>query len=653
MLGEGHWEAKRSTVSDVMRTRTWTWISLLCTTLSACDKTGTNARPLPTTTIRLPTTATDATAPGSDALAATAATDACTGRPPQDNGTDLLELAFEDGVLDRARVQRCLVSLSTQDPPPRRRARVFALARRLPASNLAAFWDSVRIDERTLVLRALGGRARTDAPPAPPTAWGLDPSRDPALATVVSRFRLETPSTPSDAQNAVNGLASPDLDRQLATARWLRMVPWTPTLDDLSTVSTTVTPVLVKSLADGPAANTVDWGGWMTFVARRARLAPRLWGNAWRALRDGVPKAQWTTANVTAWVTALDAQPRVRGLEGDALAWFTCEDAAAVDRWTGRVERTMQCASAATERWVSQVLRARVLGELRTGDAERARALTALRREAASNAQVLSEIATAACALPRGLATPIVTALARERDPGVLASLLQGLVEHPEIARGVDATVRDALVRAPFEAPEGPMLEARVQAIKLARLLRRDELIASAQSSQVRVIHRTLDPEAGVGPAIVGEPVLEGGPTRVRFVTDAGSFELALEPERAPRAVAHFRTVLNARRYDGLRFHRIVPGFVAQGGDPRGDGYGGTESPVVTELSLGAFERGAVGVPLSGLDTGGMQLFIMTADTPSLDGRYPWIGRVVRGIEVVEGLLPGDRIVRAEWIDGG
>ena len=88
----------------------------------------------------------------------------------------------------------------------------------------------------------------------------------------------------------------------------------------------------------------------------------------------------------------------------------------------------------------------------------------------------------------------------------------------------------------------------------------------------------------------------------------------------------------------------MVPGFVVQGGDPHGDGYGGTETTVSTELSLSDFSTGSVGIPLAGLDTGGQQLFIVLADAPHLDGRYPWVGRVVRGMEVVEGLLVGDVI---------
>ncbi|MFO0561936.1 MAG: peptidylprolyl isomerase [Polyangiales bacterium] len=245
---------------------------------------------------------------------------------------------------------------------------------------------------------------------------------------------------------------------------------------------------------------------------------------------------------------------------------------------------------------------------------------------------------------------PLLTTLSRERDAGVLAALIEGLVDHPELARALDASARDALIRAPFEAPEAPTLEARIQAIKLAKLVHREELVAMAQSSSARAVQAAFRTDGGLRAPEDGR-VDRAGSTRVRFVTDAGSFEIELDFESAPAAAANLRAAARAHRYDGLRWHRVVPGFVVQGGDPRGDGYGGTDSIARTELSLRAFERGAVGVPLAGLDTGGMQLFVVTADAPHLDGRFPWIGRVVRGMDAVDGVLPGDRITRAELVE--
>jgi cyclophilin family peptidyl-prolyl cis-trans isomerase len=653
-------------INPLMSQRTRLETLLLALTIAACSTrtTGTASG----NDVRASVTQTYTTSPP-DASFASPITDPCTAQIPAEDARDLLDLAFEDSVLNTARAQRCLTSLTNTEINPRRSARLFLLARRLPAQNTATLWDAVRIEERELVMRAVAGRARGGGPVRLPANWERTAPTDLLAATIGARFQQEHHATPTDAAEAVTGLGQASLDRQLATARWLRMVAWTPTADDLSTVSAYATPALVRSLADGPSSANVDWNEWVRFVARRARLAPRLWGNAWRALRDGLPKSQWTrrrppptapSTQLTAaaqpeqtfaqgWAATLDALPRVRGLTGETLAWFECEDAAAIDTWLGRAERTAQCATG-SERWIALALRARVLGKLTSNDAERARELTMIYREAQGRAQVLSEVATAVCTLPRGFAMPLLTTLSRERDAGVLAALIEGLVDHSELARALDASVRDALIRAPFEAPEAPTLEARIQAIKLAKLLHREELVAIAQSSSARAVQAAFASDGGLRAPEDGR-IDRAGSNRVRFVTDAGNFEIELDFESAPVAAANLRAAARAHRYDGLRWHRVVPGFVVQGGDPRGDGYGGTDSIVRTELSLRAFDRGAVGVPLAGLDTGGMQLFIVIADAPHLDGRFPWVGRVVRGMDSVDGVLPGDRITRAELVE--
>ena len=92
----------------------------------------------------------------------------------------------------------------------------------------------------------------------------------------------------------------------------------------------------------------------------------------------------------------------------------------------------------------------------------------------------------------------------------------------------------------------------------------------------------------------------------------------------------------------------MVPGFVVQGGDPRGDGYGGSRYLVPCEWSNLRYERGTVGIALAGKDTGGSQLFIAHEAPRHLDARYTVIGRVIEGMEVVDLLLPGDRIESVE-----
>jgi cyclophilin family peptidyl-prolyl cis-trans isomerase len=105
--------------------------------------------------------------------------------------------------------------------------------------------------------------------------------------------------------------------------------------------------------------------------------------------------------------------------------------------------------------------------------------------------------------------------------------------------------------------------------------------------------------------------------------------------------------------YNGQSFHRVVPNFVVQAGDPRGDGNGGPGYTIRCEINTRPFLRGTLGMALSGKDTGGSQFFITLLPQPHLDGGYTVFGQVTRGMEVVDRLEPGD-VIREIFIwDGG
>jgi cyclophilin family peptidyl-prolyl cis-trans isomerase/HEAT repeat protein len=130
-----------------------------------------------------------------------------------------------------------------------------------------------------------------------------------------------------------------------------------------------------------------------------------------------------------------------------------------------------------------------------------------------------------------------------------------------------------------------------------------------------------------------------------RISTSQGDVMLALEPDAAPGSCAAFDSLVGAGYYNGKYFHRVVPDFVAQGGCPRGDGYGGMPWTLRTEIGLDGFTTGAVGLASAGKDTESCQFFIMLADAPHLDGRYTRFAHVVSGMEVAWKLRVGDRIV--------
>jgi cyclophilin family peptidyl-prolyl cis-trans isomerase/HEAT repeat protein len=124
--------------------------------------------------------------------------------------------------------------------------------------------------------------------------------------------------------------------------------------------------------------------------------------------------------------------------------------------------------------------------------------------------------------------------------------------------------------------------------------------------------------------------------------TDAGSLTLKLDATFAPNAVARIVTLAQGGFYDGVLVHRVVPGFVAQFGDPSGDGYGGDDKPPLRcETSPIPFTAGSVGVALAGRDTGSSQLFVTLGRYPHLDGEYAWLGQAGPGWARV---AAGDRI---------
>jgi cyclophilin family peptidyl-prolyl cis-trans isomerase/HEAT repeat protein len=137
----------------------------------------------------------------------------------------------------------------------------------------------------------------------------------------------------------------------------------------------------------------------------------------------------------------------------------------------------------------------------------------------------------------------------------------------------------------------------------------------------------------------------------VAFETNKGTFKMQLNVERTPGSVANIVKLVNDGFYNGKSFHRIVPNFVAQGGCPIGTGMGGTDFPIRSEFTDLRYERGTVGLASSGKDTESCQWFITYLPQPRLDGRYTIIGTVTEGMEVVDEIAIGDKIISAKLIE--
>ncbi|HEY2209607.1 MAG TPA: peptidylprolyl isomerase [Gaiellaceae bacterium] len=131
--------------------------------------------------------------------------------------------------------------------------------------------------------------------------------------------------------------------------------------------------------------------------------------------------------------------------------------------------------------------------------------------------------------------------------------------------------------------------------------------------------------------------------------TNKGTIELELFDDDAPKTVANFRSLAEKGFYDGVIFHRVIPDFMIQGGDPTGTGSGGPGYTFEDEFNEHPVARGALAMANAGPNTNGSQFFIVTADAcPWLDGKHTVFGQVTDGMDVVDTISqldrdPGDR----------
>ena len=123
---------------------------------------------------------------------------------------------------------------------------------------------------------------------------------------------------------------------------------------------------------------------------------------------------------------------------------------------------------------------------------------------------------------------------------------------------------------------------------------------------------------------------------------DTGRVVIAMRPDLAPVHVQRIKELVRLGFYDGLPFHRVIPGFMAQTGDPTGTGRGGSGRTLPAELSAAPFVRGTVGMARTqALDSADSQFFICLAPAPHLNGQYTVWGQVVEGMEHVDRIAPG------------
>lgn len=143
----------------------------------------------------------------------------------------------------------------------------------------------------------------------------------------------------------------------------------------------------------------------------------------------------------------------------------------------------------------------------------------------------------------------------------------------------------------------------------------------------------------------------KNGSIKAVLTTEKGAFTIDFFPEDAPLTVDNFVNLARKGYFNGLAVHRVVPNFVMQDGDPRGDGNGGPGHSIRCEINMREYTRGAVGMALSGKDTGGSQWFVTHSPQPHLDGGYTVFGQVSEAdMKVVDSIVRGDRILTVKIV---
>lgn len=556
---------------------------------------------------------------------------------PREQRTERWSRAWSSEPLD-AETRRVLMAEAVQADGY---GAALTLGRRAPAAEVSAIGGTLPPQQIDPFLRGLSGRALglTTLPSGWRLRWQQDPPSVP-LATLLGKNAIAVDAT--EAPRSEGLMLDGDLAHQVAGARSIQnaSIPL-PSVAALGALHPVAFPLAMRALSARGGVPASVWLNLIATIGARVHPNPRSWSGAWLSLMDAVP-----TTDPVLRGALLALEPVVTQVVVEptgVLAAYRCAVALRLDR-IDQGQRTESCASG-TEGW-------RSLAAL----AERARPPLApslvaeqLRNvlvRGSSDPRVVQAVAQAAVQIPVAQARPLLLQMAENRDPGVLAALLEGLIAHLPHARALPPPVLDRLLGAPFELPEPPSLEARIHATELRRAL---GLTPVETPSSVRALQMATRPDAGVSPASsLVAPEASAGTWVLE--TTAGTIRIALRADTAPEALQLLTTTTRDGTYARTTFHRVVPGFVAQGGDPRGDGYGGTSRIIPTELSGERFERGAVGIALAGLDTGGSQFFITLTDSPHLDARYPYVGQVVSGMDVADRLMTGDQIVSAAFI---
>ncbi len=257
----------------------------------------------------------------------------------------------------------------------------------------------------------------------------------------------------------------------------------------------------------------------------------------------------------------------------------------------------------------------------------------------------------------------------RDADASVRGTALDWLAEHPvaplaDLDAALAAVYRSgmeeaglAAVRAVAARAEAEPLDRGAAVVLLERAAANGPYVLRRQAGESlgklgQPVPRLEPAEPARGPEIYREIVQRTRrPRTVEIRTQRGAITVRLACPQAPLTCLNFLQLAGQGYFDGLTFHRVVPDFVAQGGDPRGDGTGGPGYTIRDEINRLRYDRGAVGMALAGPDTGGSQFFITLSPQPHLDGGFTIFGEVISGMEVADQIRLGERIEKVVEVE--
>jgi cyclophilin family peptidyl-prolyl cis-trans isomerase/HEAT repeat protein len=517
-----------------------------------------------------------------------------------------------------------------------------------------ALW---RLNDSTAVLPLLEGTKMKDAWTRAFSAYALERVSRPERVVPAMKRLLEDPAVQvrayaaralgrQRAANALGPLVAALADRDPRVR--IVAVRSFGTLADSAAL-----PQVIAALRD-PEAHVRETAAQSAAALRSRDAAPALR----KALRDGDGGVRLAAARALA---ALLGPPAVRDLKPllDDRERFVRAGVYDALGAAGGDEARRLLVAAAESKAATREERSAVYGALAALGARDAQGV--IRKGLRSTDWLEAASAAGAAAASRdSTLVPELVRLYREnpdpREPDVPLAVLDAFatlgptaLRADEAAPGTAETVREVL----GHAAETRDPRQRAEALRAARAVLADSVAFADfewqhpepewQPAALAVYRARLAEEDSTG-AI-------GRLTGALLKTTKGTIEWRFDTREAPRTVLNFATLARRGYYDGGTWHRVVPYFVAQDGDPSATGSGGPGYSFRCEYNRLRYDTGAVGMALSGKDTGGSQYFITHGPQPHLDGRYTIFAHVVRGQDVVDRLRRGDRIEKVTLLE--